>query len=80
MSRARHEWDWPDAAVATLRKRAADFASTRTIAEELQSKFRRPITRNMVIGKLGRLGLSNTPPDYRRGQRDRGASAAEARA
>lgn len=55
MGAPRHELGWSEDRVALLKKRWAEGASAAQIARELQGG----VTRNAVIAKVHRLGLSN---------------------
>ena len=64
----KDSFPWPAAAVAMLRKYWADNASASYIAGRINAEFRPrvPVTRNGVIGKIHRLGLSKPEADVRR--------------
>lgn len=52
---------WPEAAVAVLRQRKAEGATSRMIADELSLAFGHNVSRNAVIGKAMRLGIELSP-------------------
>lgn len=49
---------WPDAAVDIMRTMRAKGDSCRVIADRLSLQFKSKISRNAVIGKLSRMGIS----------------------
>lgn len=57
MGAPRHEGGWTEPRVAQLKKRWLEGASAAQIARELEGG----VTRNAVISKVNRLGLSNRP-------------------
>lgn len=56
------KFDWTDAAIADLERHCKAGASSSVIAGLLVSEYGGTLTRNAVIGKLSRLGLSNGRP------------------
>lgn len=56
-------FNWPEAAIADLRKFRAEGLSASQIAKRLSAEYRHVISRNSVIGKCMRLGIPGMSKD-----------------
>jgi hypothetical protein len=65
----RKPWEaggfWQDERVEAMKALHKDGLSARLIAQQLEAKFKAPVTRNMVIAKLHRLGIKSDPEKAR---------------
>jgi hypothetical protein len=66
---------WPPLAIDMLRKYWADGASAGYIAGRLNAVFKAGLSRNAVIGKIGRLGLQRDEDEVRAARRESGRAS-----